>query len=167
MLSGRCTRGCLGFSFINSLSRCSLFGRLWCFRADIRIHPSFGVPSLMLENAYLGSSVTGEQACDFGSVITGTIWSDFWRALRGSGSREVREGIVAALLTPVPRVTGTEHGYMLSSDRILGWSRVPLQAAYMQLCHSVPWLSCRNSSYLILLNIFPFHLTEWFVLFVP
>lgn len=61
MLSGRCTRGCLGFSFINSLSRCSLFGRLWCFGADIRICPCFGVPSLTLENAYLGSSVTGNR----------------------------------------------------------------------------------------------------------
>lgn len=68
----------------------------------------------MLENAYLGSSVTGEQACYFGSVITGTTRGDFWRASGGSGGREVREGTVAALLTPVPRIIGTEHGYMLS-----------------------------------------------------
>lgn len=34
---------------------------------------------------------------------------------------------------PSPRVTGTEHAYMLSSDRILGWSWAPLQAVHMQL----------------------------------
>lgn len=74
MLGGHCTHGYLGFSFINPLLRCSDFGRLWCFGVDICTHASFGIPSLRLKkNAYLGSSVARDKACDFGFVTTGTI----------------------------------------------------------------------------------------------